>query len=391
MKKTILFAGGSSGFGHIQAARNLMDSIKQIDESVHLEFINIFDLLSPATRFILEDLWEFSSEHLKCVYRLAHSVLVKNDCLSEIIKRGFAITANRVSPMFGEKQVAVFVATHPVAAAIGSALKRKLNFFFSVVPTDFVLHNFHLYPEVDFYYVPPDYSVVATSAFSHNFHSRFMITGIPISPAFWKERNQMELRKELGLSPDKFTVVISFGGKGLNADKHIGMLHELFDLPLPVQFLIIAGENHIFRKRVENALNPKKSYGKVKVFGFVENMADILTASDMFIGKAGGLSLSEALSRGLPIAIIESLPGQEDYNTNLIIRNKLGLQANNATTLANWINTLLSSRVLIEWKNRVKEFGRPYSARDIAMHTLMLIKGPQISGQSLYAKQAVMG
>jgi processive 1,2-diacylglycerol beta-glucosyltransferase len=372
-KKKIVFAGGSSGFGHIQAALNLMDSIKEIDSSVDVEFVNIFDFLSPPMRFVLEDVWEFCSLHLKHVYRFAHNTIIRNEFLSDTIKRRFATTANRILPVFSEKRVGVFVATHPAAAAIGSALKRRLNFVFCVVPTDFVLHNFHFYPEVDFYYLPPQYTAVGKSIASSDFHRKSLVTGIPISPAFWKEKNRIELRKQLGLSPEKFTVLISFGGKGLNGDKHIDMLQELSRMPLPLQFLVITGENYLLRKKLENLLALRNNNSKVKVFGFVENMADMLTASDIFLGKAGGLSISEALSKGLPIAVVESLPGQEDYNARLIIRNKLGLQVNNNEMLVKWISSLLSFGMLSEWKSRVKQFGRPFSARDIADHILTLI------------------
>ena len=52
--------------------------------------------------------------------------------------------------------------------------------------------------------------------------------------------------QELGLSPDRLTVLISFGGKGLGAEKHINMLRVLLKLALPLQFIIITGENRPF-------------------------------------------------------------------------------------------------------------------------------------------------
>lgn len=370
MKKNIVFAGGSSGLGHIQAARNLIKSIKQIDNSVETEFLNIFDYLSPTVRFILEDFWEFSSLHLSSLYRFAHSAIIKNEYLSEIIKRRFITTANKLVPILSEKNIFVYVATHPAAAVIGSVLKRKLSFLFCIVPTDFVLHNFHFYREVDFYYLPPCCSMVGSTVYLSNFRRKSLITGIPVSPAFWIEKNRIELRKEFGLLPDKLTVLISFGGKGMGANKHIDMLQILLKLPLPLQFLVIAGENYAFQRKLQSILSKEKDIRRVKVFGFVDNMADIMTVSDMFIGKAGGLSLSEALSKGLPIAILESLPGQEDYNANLIVSNKLGIRVNNQAELIHWIHSLLSSDVLNNLKNRVKEFGRPFSGHDIASHIL---------------------
>ena len=86
-----------------------------------------------------------------------------------------------------------------------------------------------------------------------------MITGILISPEFWNVKNEIGLRKELGLSPNKLTVLISFGGKGLGADKYINTLQVLFKLSLPLQFIIIAGENRSFAIKLQKLISKENN------------------------------------------------------------------------------------------------------------------------------------
>jgi processive 1,2-diacylglycerol beta-glucosyltransferase len=379
---TVVLAGGSSGLGHIQAAQNLKDSFKRIDPFIEVELINIFDYLPPSFRFVLEDLWKFSSLHLGFFYRFMHRVIVKNKYLSEIIKPRFITSANQLMPILAGKKMSVFIATHPAAAAVGAMLKRRLNFLFCVVATDFVLHNFHFYPEVDFYYLPPDSTLMGSIAYSDGFRKKSLVMGIPVSPAFWIEKDRVELSKDFGLSPETSTVLISFGGNGLSADKHVNMLQALLKLPLPLQFIIIAGKNRPFQKKLQALVSQENVSGRVKVFGFVdkmENIADLMTVSDLFIGKAGGVSLSEALAKRLPVGILEPLPGPEDYNTTFIVRNKLGRRVNNQVELAQWIRSLLFSKVLSDWKNRIGQFGRPFSGRDIACHVIERIRNERKS------------
>ncbi len=372
-KRNIVIAGGSSGYGHIQAGKNIINSIKSIDNSAQCEFINIFDFMPFHIRFILEDLWKFSSLHLGSIYRVAYNSIVKREFLYRVIKNYFASRINEVISELSQKSISVYVATHPAAAVIGSIIKHKLHFLFCVVPTDFVLHNFHFYPEVDFYYLPQDYKIVGSTHNSSSIDRISLTTGIPLSPDFCNEKDHMELYRKFGLLPEKLTILISFGGKGLGAEKHIDMLRTLMRLSLPLQFMIMTGENVSFRKKLQSILSHNKR-DTVKIFGFRDDIAEMMTISDIFIGKAGGLSLSEALAKGLPIAIIESLPGQEDYNTDFIMRNKLGIKVNNDDNLIQWLHSLLSKEILNYWQCKVRKFGRPYSGLSIANHIINSIK-----------------
>lgn len=370
MKRNIIIAGGSSGYGHIQAAKNVMDSILHFDNFSKIELINIFDYLPSSTRFVLEDTWEFASKYMKSIYRVVHRVIINNNFVSELLKKRFTKIANNIIPSFGKKEISVFVATHPVAAAIGAGLKSKFDFLFCVAPTDFILHNFYFYPEVDFYYMPPDYEILESISNSKDFYNKLLITGIPVSPNFWVEKKCMEVCKDLGLSRDLFTVFISFGGSGLNGDKYINVFQSLLKMPHPMQFIILSGKNQFLQKKLRSISSKYNGNHEVLIFGFIKNIADLMTAASIYIGKAGGLSLSEALAKGLPIAILETLPGQEDYNARFIVRNKLGVIINNQTDLVKWINTLFLPEVLKEWGNRAKQFGRPFSGREIALHIL---------------------
>lgn len=370
MAKSIIIAGGSSGFGHIQAAENIKNSIVKIGYSSEIEMINIFDFLSFYMRFLLENIWEFSSKYMKSIYRLSHSTIINNNCFSELLKKHFVKVANRVEHFLNEKEISAFIATHPVAAAVGAVLKRKYNFLLCVAPTDFIVHNFYFYPEVDFYYVPPECKVLRSIPYAENLHTKFITTGIPISPDFWIEKERTGILKELGFSQDLFTILISFGATGLNGDKHINMFKTLINESHPMQFIIISGKNQLFHNKLQSIRSKYSDAHKTKIFQFVNNIADIMAAADVFIGKAGGLSLSEALAEELPIGILESLPGQEDYNVDYIIRNNAGIYIENLSELTGWISDLASQNILMEWKKRARMLGRPLSSQKIATHIL---------------------
>lgn len=371
---SIVIAGCSQGSGHMSAAQNLVESITEMDNSVSTGIVNILDYISPFDRFLMEDVWEYSSLHLDKLYSSLHGILIRSKSLSSYLRAHFTSAASALVPLLAESRTVAFIATHPLAVIIGSLIKKEHQMLCCAVPTDFVVHNLHLHPAIDYYYLPSECRIIAPDHVSNRLRKKMVVTGIPISPRFCRKTNKVELLKKYKLSDHTLTILISFGGKGLGAAMHLSTLASLFSSRFPMQFIIVAGENVPFRKDVEN-LAATANDKIIRIFGKIDNMVDLMTVSDVFIGKAGGLSLSEALAMELPVAIIDHLAGQEEYNTEFIVNNRLGILAmNNDDLLINWLMSLSSPGILSEWKDRVRKYSRPLGAFSISNHILDFLK-----------------
>jgi processive 1,2-diacylglycerol beta-glucosyltransferase len=53
-------------------------------------------------------------------------------------------------------------------------------------------------------------------------------------------------------------------------------------------------------------------------------MDDYLRVADVVVTKLGGMTTTECMTIGTPIIGIDPIPGQEEYNTQFILENKLG-------------------------------------------------------------------
>ena len=51
-----------------------------------------------------------------------------------------------------------------------------------------------------------------------------------------------------------------------------------------------------------------------------------MAAADLLIGKPGGLTTSEALAAGLPVAVVSPYPLQEEANANFLLEHGAGLR-----------------------------------------------------------------
>lgn len=67
-----------------------------------------------------------------------------------------------------------------------------------------------------------------------------------------------------------------------------------------------------------------------------------MAAADLMIGKPGGLTTSEALARGLPMVIINPIPGQEERNADHLLEWGCAVRCNNIVTLDYKLRNLLA-------------------------------------------------
>jgi processive 1,2-diacylglycerol beta-glucosyltransferase len=99
-----------------------------------------------------------------------------------------------------------------------------------------------------------------------------------------------------------------------------------------------------------------------------------MAAADLLVGKAGGLTSSEAMSRGLPMALIEPIPGQEERNADHLLEAGAAIRCNNLPAAAWKIAALLDDEARMErMRCAARRMGRPRAAADIAENALRLL------------------
>jgi processive 1,2-diacylglycerol beta-glucosyltransferase len=221
-----------------------------------------------------------------------------------------------------------------------------------------------------------DLSFVATAAVREELASwgvpweRIAVTGIPIDPRFSHgPLNRLEARAQFQLAADKPTVLLMGGGNGVGP---IATLAErLLDLPSAPQLLVVCGKNARLRMRMREVgdLAP----GRVRALGYTDQVPALLSAADVIVTKAGGLTCSESLAMQTPMVVFRPTPGQEE-------RNSLALSVAGAAVRARTFEHVLSSveRILAHpplaasMREACRLLARPHAARDIARRVLEL-------------------
>src|SRR5437879_5543930 len=201
---------------------------------------------------------------------------------------------------------------------------------------------------------------------------RVHVMGMPIDPKFTLPlESKQELQRKLGLKPGLPVILLVGGGEGAMGLRSAA--HVISQARLPVQLLIITGHN----KRLYVQLQRTRSslHVPAKVFGFVQNMQEMMCASDVIVTKAGPGTICEAMASNLPIILSGYVPGQEEGNVTYVVKNDVGVLARDSIELVDALRRLLKpgSAMLQQQLANAKRLSRPRASFDIAQCILSYV------------------
>lgn len=356
-----LIATATAGAGHLQAAAALHEAWLESNPSDAVEMVDVLDFTSRLYRKAYAEgyleIVKRSPELYGLVFRLSdHPDLMRR--LEPFRKMFSRVTARKFVAHVQRFRPDVLLCPHFLPIEMVRDLKRRLGsampYLVSVV-TDFHAHAFWIQDGIDLY-------CVAAEATKRDLLSagvparRIAVTGIPISARFRKRQRPAILRKQLKLSSGTPTLLLLSGGFGMGPVAQI--LDEVDRLHSQVQILVVAGRNEALKKTLEN----REHNHPTTVFGFVTNMEELMTVSDLLITKAGGLTTSEALALGKPLLIVDPIPGQETANADLLIKHGAAVQVDDRRRINRTVRQLLSSGKLAAMSAAAKSLGKPRAA-----------------------------
>lgn len=161
-------------------------------------------------------------------------------------------------------------------------------------------------------------------------------TGIPVGTAFYTRRPREEARRELKLPEDRPIAVLSCGSMGA-ASMGRKVLALVEALPKDALLVAICGNNRTLERNLRALIHTPR----LQVLGFTDRMSDYMDAADLFITKPGGLSTTEAATKGMPLVLFNAVPGCETRNLEFLLSIGCAVAENGALSLARCVNQLL--------------------------------------------------
>ncbi len=323
----ILILYASAGNGHRRAAQGLYEAFiasgrsdvvmmdildftpmwfKQVYSSGYMRVINkakwlwrfLFDLTNRPSHSIFVDSW----------HGLLNIMAAKS--LGEYIKQA---------------NIDLVVTTHFMANDVVTYYRKKFSCKCRLVcvVTDYVVHRFWYSKGVDKYFVGCEdakQQLVGMGILGE----KISVTGIPVPASFLKSMPRAQLLERFGLE-DKFTVLML-----ANAVRKEIIIDAVKVLMRDTQIVVGCGKNVALRREIEAFQDISNN---LKTFGMIENMEYMMSLADVLVTKPGGLVVSEAIMKALPMILVDPIPGQEEGNRDFLVKRGVALYADSSVDL----------------------------------------------------------
>jgi len=375
-KPRVLLLSASSGAGHVRAAQALEKAFAARGDCL-VEHIDAIEYVSKLFRNI------YDKTYISMVRKapdLMGVVYERTDQPWSHPRRRLALDRLNAQPMIRmlqRVQPDLCIATHFLPGEILAWLiaKKKLRSRNAIVVTDYDVHAMWLCRTVSRYYVaiPEAAEYLAGVGVPREI---VRVTGIPIDPVFAVSLDRTAARSHLKLDPEATILLLAAGGYGVGPVEQL--VQDLLALRKPWQLVAIAGKSEKTKKRLDEIARSAGSlsdgHARLVPVGFTTEMDRYMAAADLLVGKAGGLTTSEALARDLPMALIEPIPGQEFRNADHLLENGIAIRCNNLPAAAWKISGLLDDRTRMDHMRRAAaQMARPNAAAEIAEDALRLL------------------
>lgn len=119
---------------------------------------------------------------------------------------------------------------------------------------------------------------------------------------------------------------------------------------------------HKFEELANNSNMPED----IKIMEYTNSVPELMSVSDLVVTKPGGLTTSESLASGLPIIVINPIPGQEFQNAEFLEEKGVGIWIKSSSTVDEILHSLLNNPDKFkQMKINAKLLAKKYSTRDI--------------------------
>lgn len=357
MKALILTV--STGGGHNSAARAVEEEFKS--RGIECAALDVCYHTCRVLGYAVSKGYLLSVNALSKCYSKTYKRLEdrKKNSFSPVIG-SFSVLSTRLWEFICDYSPSVIICTHVFAALALKHLreKHKINARTVGILTDFTVHPFwEEVTELDYLVTPS--KRLEYQCIKKGFKKEQLLPyGIPLKSSMQNCVPKPKARKLLGLYPDKPVITVMGGSMGYGGIaktvKRIDRLKKCF------QIIAVCGAS----EREYKELCRSKLRHRTLRFSYTDKIPLILDASDCLITKPGGLSVSEALAKGVPMILTAPIPGHEERNESFVLNLGAAMRASNEREVDDVLLQALNDTYQLRAMSRcARANGNPFSAK----------------------------
>lgn len=368
MKKILIFYA-SYGGGHLSAARSIKEYLEANYNDLEIHLVDCMKYVSKPIEKITTTAYNEMAKKMPWAWGRIYQKSQKGP-MAKISNASNELLAIKLNKLLQELHPNIIISTHPFGSQMCTVLKAKgkIDAKIATVMTDYAPHDQWLVNSdfVDYFFVAHD-GMKIFLAEKGILSNKIFATGIPLSNRFLKHYNKKEILDELGLKENKKTVLFFAGGEfGLGKSKTYDMLKTFAENFDNIQVVAISGRNEKMKRNFEYLVTHTHKEDSIKVLDYTTKIPEIMSISDLVVTKPGGLTTSESLASGLPIIVINPIPGQEEENAEFLESKKVAIWIQKNDNAKEILQDLFSSpEKMQEMKINARLLAKKNSCKDI--------------------------
>ncbi|MDP4120555.1 MAG: glycosyltransferase [Bacillota bacterium] len=408
----VLIFSAKTGGGHMRTSQAIQKIIMERDPESTVEIVDALKYISPVfDKAITEGYFQMATK-TPAVFGAFYRVSDRENTFSSLFSKMNAQFGKRLIPKIKKYNPDIIIAAHPFVAMMLSNLKEKYTFPSPVICllTDFAPHRTYINEKIDAYVVATEEMVSQITQEYHTDKTIIYPLGIQVDPKFYslqKMYNKLDLKKEMKLNPDLPVILVMAGSFGVT--DVLKIYQSIVEIDTEFQIIVVTGRNKrlysAFKKLLsktedseivievepeedpfesieipnfsKNAVieNVHKTASKTvqklkfrknviqakptKLLYFVNDIERYMYISDLIVTKPGGLTVSESLITGLPLAVFKAIPGQEDENAKYLFEHNMAIILDKHGNAGNQIKELLENpEKLSSMKHSCQDFAK---------------------------------
>ncbi len=379
------------------AARGLKEYILSQDKDAVVEIADTIEYISPLLNKAITGGYVYMAKNTPKMYGHVYHSADKKTPINKTMELTTFTLRNKLLPLIEDFAPDVVITTHPFAAEILTALKRKglTDVPIIEIVTDFEIHAAYINDGVDAYIVSSREMVDQVVERGVE-RVRVYPYGIPVNTKFLDDIDRETVFREEGLDPDTPTILIMAGSFGVT--DILKIYHKIVKSPEDFQVIVITGKNEKLFETFERYLRKitlnntlieiqeltsrdkkpksvkkskkKKAAKPTKLLYFTDEVFKYMHMADLIVTKPGGLTVSESIAAGLPMAVFKAIPGQEEQNASFLESKGMAVRLAKDNTCTTTISRLMRDP---EELNKMKQAIKVFSKGNSAAHVYKLM------------------
>ncbi|OPZ89359.1 MAG: Processive diacylglycerol beta-glucosyltransferase [Firmicutes bacterium ADurb.Bin419] len=360
-KKILIISSNHTGHGHKSITESLLENFSLYPD-VNVHVIDGFSLIGNMGLRVSK-LYGSITRNAKEIWKMIWEISLKrpsiiNDFTEVSIRDNFLSLLRSVKPD-------LILSVHPNfnGSVLNILEEYEIKIPFVTLIADLVsITPLWADPRVDYIVCPTKESKYKCLEFGVP-ESKLKLIGFPVRQRFLQHLSKNTTKDEYNRNRPLECLIMSGGEGSGNMSTIARILLKNFNCRVK----IVTGRNKVLKRRLERTLYERFGTERVEVFGFTDNIQELMLSSDLAITRGSPNVMMEVVACNIPLIVTGNLPGQEEGNPGYLLKHNLGVVCKDTRRLKAIVRELLINNAskLKQIKKSQKKFLNPNVSREI--------------------------